>query len=275
MKENVIQVSVSAPDSLIEPVIALLAEVGYVAFEETASGVEAFIGEPVFDSEVLVEALSVLQGISYEKTVIPPKNWNAEWEANFQPVRIGQFCQIIPSFLVPAPEFTHTVLIEPKMAFGTGHHETTRLMVKQLEQLEVQSQEVLDMGCGTGILGILSLKMGAKTCLGIDIDPWSIENSRENGSLNAMTELHIQQGGAESIPDLLFDLILANINRNVLLQDIPRYAAHLRTGGNLILSGFYTHDEADLKAVCTAAGLVPKTQMIENDWCSLRVEKQL
>lgn len=273
MKDNYIQVSVSAPDSLTELIIALLADIGFEAFEETDAGLEAFIMEAHFDADELAETLSPFEDTSYTTAIVAAKNWNEEWEANFQPVHIGRFCQIIPSFMQPGPAFTYTLVIEPKMAFGTGHHETTRLMVRQLETLEPAGKKVLDMGCGTGVLGIMALKMGAKSCLGIDIDSWSIENSEENCQLNGVENLALLLGDASVIPDESFDLILANINRNVLLQDMGIYASRLRKGGVLAISGFYLADEEALREEGAKQQLQPVNRLVENNWCSLTFEK--
>jgi ribosomal protein L11 methyltransferase len=273
LKENFIQVSVSAPDSLAEAVIALLADIGFEAFEEKDGGVEAFARESLFDAAQLVETLSLLEGIDYTTTLIPPKNWNAEWESNFKPVQIGHYCQIIPSFMEPSPGFQHTLIIEPKMAFGTGHHETTRLMVRQIEKIDPVGKYVLDMGCGTGLLGIMAAKVGAKRCLGIDIDPWSIENSLENCQLNQVQNMDVRLGDASTLPDEQFDLILANINRNVLLQDIGAYTSRLCKGGVLAISGFYLADEETLLEAAKQQHLVPLGRLEENNWCSLTFEK--
>jgi ribosomal protein L11 methyltransferase len=269
LKENFIQVSVSAPDSLAEAVIALLADIGFEAFEEKDGGVDAFARESAFDADTLADTLSLLGGLSYTTAVIPPKNWNAEWESNFQPVHIDGFCQIIPSFMQPAPGFQYTLFIEPKMAFGTGHHETTRLMVRQMGAIDPMGKTVLDMGCGTGILGIMAAKMGAKRCLGIDIDAWSIENSQENCRLNEVNTMELRLGDAATIPEEQFDLILANINRNVLLQDIGTYAGRLKKGGVLAISGFYLADAEALLDAGKQQHLVPVSRLEENNWCSL------
>ncbi len=253
--------------------MALLADIGFEAFEEKETGVDAYVREQDFDAQQLADTLAPIGGIAYETALIPATNWNAEWEANFQPVHIGAFCQIIPSFMEPAPGFVHTLVIEPKMAFGTGHHETTRLMVQQLESLSPAGKVVLDMGCGTGILGIMAAKMGASRCVGIDIDLWSIENSGENCHLNGVENMEIRQGDAAAIPDEDFDLILANINRNVLLQDLSVYAGRLRPGGMLAISGFYLADEAALLEAGKHQQLRAMSRLTENNWCSLTFEK--
>lgn len=253
--------------------MALLADIGFEAFEEKETGVDAYVRERDFDAQHLADTLAPMGGIAYETAVIPAKNWNAEWESNFQPVQIGTFCQIIPSFMAPSPGFVHTLVIEPKMAFGTGHHETTRLMVQQIESLAPAGKVVLDMGCGTGILGIMAAKMGASRCVGIDIDLWSIENSGENCRLNGVENMEIRQGDAAAIPDEDFDLILANINRNVLLQDLPAYVGRLRPGGALAISGFYVADEPALLKAGEAQQLILRGRLTENNWCSLTFEK--
>ncbi|RMG55433.1 MAG: 50S ribosomal protein L11 methyltransferase [Bacteroidetes bacterium] len=258
-----------------EVLTALLAEAGFEAFESEGDRLVAYQAAHTYTSEQVDQVLSWLPDgpPAYETAHIPAVNWNARWEADFQPVVVDQFCQIVPSFHTPAPGIAYTILIDPKMSFGTGHHETTRLMVRQLAELEVRGKQVLDMGCGTGILGILAAKMGARSVLGIDIDAWSSENSLENISRNEVTGMEVRQGDVTAIPDLRYDLILANINRNVLLNDMTHYAKHLSEEGILVISGFYEWDREVLEEAAHQAGLRPGLCLAEGDWRSLRLDR--
>lgn len=263
--------AVTVTESLKEPVIALLAEIGFSAFEETANGVNAYIEAPQYDEDQLGEMLGLLDSDSVEwKTkMIPAKNWNAQWESDYDAVHVGKFCQIVPSFQTPLSGFSYTVLIDPKMSFGTGHHDTTRLMIGNMEPIDIKGKSVLDMGCGTGILGILATKMGATSVFAIDIDGWSVENTLENIELNQVSGIKVLQGDASAIPETQFDMILANINRNILVQDIPTYIKSLVPGGHLLISGFYQEDINTLLDICHRHQLEPIQTLESNNWISI------
>ena len=273
MKTAVIEAKVSVSQELREAVIALLAEIGFHAFEETEAGVDAYINAPGFDLSLFEQTLAALgkQTAHYHLNNLEPKNWNEVWEQNYQSIAIDNFCQIIPSFRKPESHFTHTIVIDPKMSFGTGHHQTTRLMMRHLQRLDIHGKTVLDMGCGTGILAILAAKMGASKVIGIDIDPWSIENARENSTRNKVLDVAITQGDVHQIPATIFDVILANINRNVLLEDIAEYAQKLSKKGQLILSGFYENDVASIRDCAQNAGLELAHQLNEDNWVALHL----
>ncbi|GAB4406398.1 MAG: 50S ribosomal protein L11 methyltransferase [Bacteroidia bacterium] len=256
---------------MCEPVQALLAEIGFEAFEDQPDGTSAYVPVTQFDRERLEDCLTVLE------TGLPPLsvhhhariNWNARWEADYPSVYVDSFCQIVPSFRAPLPGYAHTIIIDPKMSFGTGHHETTRLMIRQLARLAPAGQQVLDMGCGTGVLGILAARMGAAAVTAIDIDPWSVENCGENILLNDTPQVQVLLGDASALPTQTFDLILANINRNVLLADLPAYVNRLAKEGILVISGFYERDVPVLLQTCEALGLKPDHALGDNDWTSL------
>ncbi|MEZ4686228.1 MAG: 50S ribosomal protein L11 methyltransferase [Bacteroidia bacterium] len=194
-----------------------------------------------------------------------------DWEAAYESVKIDDFCQIVPSFHQPESGFTHTIHLDPKMSFGTGHHETTRIMVRQMKHIDFTGKRVLDMGCGTGVLGILALKLGAATVLGIDIDAWSAENGLENARRN-MVEMPIMLGDARAIPPEPFDIILANINRNVLLQDVGQYKKALKPEGTLLISGFLSRDLDLIKDTFKEYSLQPGMLIQEGDWLSLEFQ---
>lgn len=262
-----------APD-LQEMLAAWLETLGYESFEEKESELAAYIPAANWSETALKQVLMPFQdrigNISHEE--LPPENWNAIWEANYEAVEVGMFCQIVPSFRQPKPGFAHTLRIDPKMSFGTGHHETTQLMIRQMALLSFADQQVLDIGCGTGVLGILAMKMGTSSVVAIDIDPWSEENTRENARLNEVS-LAIRLGGAEAIPSQVFDIVLANINRNVLMTDMTVYAQHIAPGGHLIISGFYHKEVPMLLATAESLGLSAKDQAEQADWAALTLVK--
>ena len=233
--------------------ISQLGESGYESFVMSGTGFEAYIPEKDFQPEKLNGLFSpfpeVRVNINHE--VIPDKNWNKVWEKNyFKPIIIGKEVMIRSSVHKKNEGVKYDIIIDPEMAFGTGHHETTGLMIKFLPELDVKNKTVLDMGCGTGILGILCSKMGAKEITGIDIEEWAYNNARKNCRNNHVSNMKVLQGDAGLIGDNKYDVILANINRNILLNDLSGYSKALNQNGILLLSGFY---ESDLEAINTEA----------------------
>jgi ribosomal protein L11 methyltransferase len=271
--------SIVLPPALHDSAIALLAEIGYDTFEELPDSIKAYIPASDFEENALRETLDIFAATSdfqatYSLEKMQQQNWNAEWEASYESIEVEDFCQIVPSFRQPKAGFTYSIEITPKMSFGTGHHETTRLMIRQMRQMPIAATTVLDMGCGTGILGILALKMGAKSATLIDIDAWSEENSRENAALNGITDrAHILLGDATALPATQFDTILANINRNVLLTDAETYAAHLVPQGWLLLSGFYATDAPQILDCYQPLGFALVATVSENNWVALLLQK--
>ncbi|MEM6764130.1 MAG: 50S ribosomal protein L11 methyltransferase [Bacteroidota bacterium] len=264
-----LQVSIQASPPLQEALIAVLADVGFESFEEQEHLLLAYIPADEFRQSVFDHSLAPfsLKPSAITLTRIPPTNWNAVWESNFPPTEIAGFCQVVASFHSPKEGFDHTLLIDPKMAFGTGHHETTRLMIRQMKGLEWTGLSVLDMGCGTGILGMLAAKMGAKRITGIDIDENSTENTRENVLLNGGIQMDILTGDLTAIPaTAMYDVILANINRNVLLADIPYYKEHLHQKGKLIISGFLSSDQEQMEACLSKNSLQIIHRVKEGKW---------
>ena len=224
-----------------------LGEIGFDSFVPSEVGMDAYILQSKFDESELKNLLSDFPfeaSIDYKITPIKSKNWNEEWEKNyFQPIIIDEVCVVRGPFHPQFPHIPHQIVIEPKMAFGTGHHETTGMMLKHIIDTNVTNLRVLDMGCGTGILGILASMRGASDIVGIDIDQWSVDNTIENCSLNGIHNMSALLGDAALLNEMApFDLILANINRNILLEDIKHYVAVLKPGGSLIMSGFYADD---------------------------------
>ncbi|MCK0204253.1 50S ribosomal protein L11 methyltransferase [Ornithobacterium rhinotracheale] len=262
------------PQPFSEILIALLSQAEFESFEETATGLKAYILKDYDDEEFVKDQVAELDTaeIVYERTEIEPVNWNKEWESNFSPININDACYILAEFHEPHPDAPYEIVIQPKMSFGTGHHETTHLMVEYLLNLDLDQQSVLDMGTGTGILAILSKMRGAKSCLGIDIDEWSYENAVENAERNNV-EVSFIKGGAESIPDEKFDLVLANINKNILKADMPFYINALKPNAQLILSGLLDIDEQEMIQFVEGFGLNFVDKKERNEWIALRFEK--
>ncbi|MEO6848986.1 MAG: 50S ribosomal protein L11 methyltransferase [Mucilaginibacter sp.] len=226
-----------------------LAGIGFDTFEELEQGFKAYIPETDLNRELLDETLAPYHPVfnfSYEVNFIPQKNWNEVWESNFEPIQISDKVWVRATFHPPRPEFAYEIVIDPKMAFGTGHHETTSMMLELLLDADIADKKILDMGCGTGILAILAGKLGAVDITAIDYDPVCYESTIENASLNHVSSIKAMCGSKEVIPDQQFDIILANINRNILLDQMERYAEVLKPGGDIYFSGFYERPDLDI-----------------------------
>ena len=249
------------PDTEInrEILVAELGYIGYESFTETDELVEAYIPTADFSNDALIHLLPVdFPGfqLSITSEIIPDQNWNEVWEKNyFQPLVIADRCLIRAPFHTDYPKAEFEIVIEPGMAFGTGNHETTSLMIAEILKQDLVGKTVLDMGCGTGILSILASMRGAKSITGIDIDSWAISSTSENSVLNNVSNLEVIQGGVEALPDKKFDFIYANIQRNILLNDMPQYYKVLKRGGELLMSGFYTDDLEPIKVRAIELGL--------------------
>lgn len=257
-----------------EILMAELIEIGFDSFTEEHDGILAYIPTDLFKEEELKE-VTLLQNpeitISYTYKEMPNINWNEEWEKNFSPINIENQVSIRAEFH-ENQNLPHEIIIQPKMSFGTGHHATTYLMIQQMLDMNFENKTVLDMGCGTSVLAIFAKQMGAGRTVAIDIDEWSVENSIENAARNNV-ELDISQGTADNLGNEKFDIILANINRNILISDIPTYVSVLNDGGQLLLSGLCFFDVDDILEVCTAQKLTLKTKLQREEWVSLLLEK--
>ncbi len=241
--------TITTEDYQQDLLINTLGEIGFDTFEELEFGFKAYIPVDDFDRAVLDEALEAYRDMftfSYEITLIPQKNWNEVWESNFEPIAIKDKIFVRATFHEPRPEFEFEIVIDPKMAFGTGHHQTTSMMLELLLENDMAGKKVLDMGCGTGILAIMASKLGAKEVTAIDYDPVCFDSTVENAALNGIQNITALCGGKEVIPDEQFDVILANINRNILLDQVQRYSEVLKTDGELYLSGFYETPDLDI-----------------------------
>jgi len=262
----------------IEIVVAQLANLGFESFVEVENGVEAYIQQKDF-KEDLVNEISILKNknfnINITSEIIEDKNWNEVWEKSFEPITIENKCMIRADFHPPKKQMEYDIIINPKMSFGTGHHQTTYLMIKRLLQLDLQNKTVLDMGCGTGVLAILSKKKGAANVLAIDIDNWAYQNTIENIKFNKMDSISTQLGGAELLKKTKkFDVIFANINRNILLNDMENYKDCLNKKGKILMSGFFTSDKNLIIEKAKQLNLTLNYQDNKEDWSILEFDKK-
>lgn len=258
--------------------VAFLAENGFDSFENWEEGIEAYIPSEDFSEDELVEKITNFpyQGVELlSVNAIPDQNWNEEWEKNFfSPIVIGDECVIHSSFHKDVPQVQYDIQINPKMAFGTGHHATTSLIIAALLKAELRGKSLLDMGCGTAVLAILAAMRGAAPITAIDIDTWCVENAKENSQINKIENIDIRLGDARLLKGMHFDVILANINRNILLTDMKTYASCLNEQGELYLSGFYTEDIPILEAEALKHRLKTLEYKEKNNWAMMRLVKE-
>lgn len=256
----------------------LIAELGYAGFEsfvENEDGITAYISSEEYREDVL-DDIDILKSkefeISYTSTEIEQVNWNSEWEKNFQQIIVDEICAVRAPFH-ENPDTQFDIVIEPKMSFGTGHHATTHMMLQLILKEEWEGTSVLDMGCGTGVLAILTAMKGAKEIDAIDIDNWCYQNTMENVERNNCEYINVYEGSAELLKDRKYDRIIANINRNILLEDIPVYAKSLNDSGKLYLSGFYIEDIPSIKEKCEENGLQFEDNLERENWAAVRFIK--
>ena len=255
--------------------MAELAEVGFDSFEDTPTGIKAYIPKDSWNEQILQDIYLLSNPeftISYQITEIEQVNWNKEWEKNFSPIVVEDLCTVRANFH-PVPNTRYDIVITPKMSFGTGHHETTYMMLQQLLPLSLEGTKVLDMGCGTGILAIMAALRGARDITAIDIDPWCVENATENVQQNNCSFITIKEGDVSLIAGEQYNLILANINRNILLSDIPAYTQALLPQGLLLVSGFYEEDLPAIKEKCQEVGLTYLSHIERNHWVSAKFQR--
>lgn len=261
----------------------LMGEIGFESFEDTPDGLKGYIPADLLDTNSLKQVLETFPledvNITYTLSDTEDKNWNEAWEnTGFAPINIDNQVQVYDARTgrKPTDDSIINIGIEAKQAFGTGTHETTRMMIGAMLQLSLKGKRVLDCGCGTGILGIAALKLGAEAVVGFDIDEWSVKNTQHNAAINEVDNIEVFHGDAHVLSHVsgVFDVVLANINRNILLNDMPAYLEIMNAGSVLIISGFYEEDVKLLDEKANSLGLVKTSQKTDNHWCCLTFIKQ-
>lgn len=267
---------IEPPQPASEILIAELGMAGFESFVENEDGITAYIPKEEYEAETMT-GIHILQSnefdISFTQTEIEQVNWNVEWEKNFHPIIVNEKCGVRAPFH-PKPDVTYDIVIEPKMSFGTGHHATTHMMIEFLLEHDLEGKKVLDMGCGTGVLAIVAEKRGASQIDAIDIDNWCFQNTQENVERNECLKVEAFEGGAELLKDRQYDVIIANINRNILLEDMQEYDNSLNKGGELYLSGFYSKDIPVIREACEKQGLEYNDYKEREEWVALRFLKK-
>jgi ribosomal protein L11 methyltransferase len=255
-----------------EILIAELEELPFESFLETESGCIAYVQKQFWTDNIL-DGIAILENTAFKISFIIEEieqvNWNKEWENNFEPIDVDGKCHVRAPFH-PKTDAEFDIVIEPKMSFGTGHHETTHMMIQHLLSIEIAGLKTLDMGCGTAILAILAEMKGAKPIDAIDIDNWCYLNAVENAERNGCSEITVYEGEASLLINKKYDLIIANINRNILLNDMQIYVAALNPKGILLLSGFYKEDICVINASCVEKGLTFRNKLERNNWVALQ-----
>jgi len=273
-----IEIKVNCDVLFRDILIAEMGEIDFDSFVETEVGFDAYITEDKFSHPGLQQLFNNYRKqtkIWYELKKVPRVNWNEEWEKNYDPIQVGDDIYVRAIFHDPRPEFPYEIVINPKMSFGTGHHETTHQILALQLEVDFREKAVLDIGSGTGILAIMAHKLGAGEVSATDIDDWCIENSTENFGLNEVTPKYIKQGVIKSLGfEETFDIVLANINKNVLLEEMDEYARLTKSGGYLFLSGFYAYDEADILECTDALGFEKLKSTAKREWTAVLLKKK-
>ncbi len=271
-----IQYKVSCAQELTDILIALFGEYPFDTFEEEEAGMAAYIPAQKED-EATKNAIQLLQqqfGFQYERIFMPAQNWNEVWESNFEPIVVDDFCGLRAEFHPPISRVKYELLIQPKMAFGTGHHATTYQMIQQMQFIDFVGKRVLDYGCGTGVLAILASKQGATFVDAVDIDEWAYENTIENISINNSPTIHVVQGDLALVKDETYDVVLANITFSVISASLAALSLMIPSGGWLLTSGFYLGHGKMLMLQATDYGFQAVRESQRNDWACVVFQKQ-
>ena len=276
MQYTEVDIKIREVDPFTEIIIAKLNLIDYETFYENENGVKCYIKSQNFNKEKLLEVLdevSTKVSLEYYFNEIPQKNWNEEWEKNFDPIEINSKCYVRSKFHQSNDAYDNEIIITPKMSFGTGHHETTFLMLNEMYNLNFKEKLILDVGCGTGILSILSSQKGAKKVVGIDTDEWAYQNSLENSDLNGIDNINFFRGDLNIVLDSKFNIILANINTNVILDEISKYYDLLLKNGDLLISGFLKEDLAKISKAANEVGFKLINKKNKDKWFMMHLSK--
>lgn len=273
---NYLELQLAVSPEFAEILMAELAEIGFESFTEEAEGLNAYILVDQLDHEAieaLVARYSPLTPLTYTIAEIEKQNWNETWEQNYEPIEVNEQVRVRASFHPENKNFAYEIVINPKMSFGTGHHETTSMVLAHQLDIDHEDKHVLDVGSGTGILAIMAEKRGAAYVSAFDIEEWAAENARENVALNGCSRVVVRQGTIETEPPGSYEIVLANINRNILLREIPIYATFMPAQATLVISGFYEHDIPEIAAVAAEEGFGIVNVKTKNNWAALRLER--
>lgn len=273
-----LEFKIKCREEYTEILIAELAEVGFDSFLETEEGMSASISQDLFQKQDFDRVINKYRSgadISVEESLVQKVNWNEEWEKHYDPIEIGEEIYVRASFHAPRETVPHEIIINPKMSFGTGHHATTFLMLTHQLNVDHSGKRVIDIGSGTGILAIMAVKLGAEKVAALDIDEWCVENGNENFVLNGIGSIKMELGSIRDIaPPGTFDIALANINKNVLMDEMEVYGGLVKPGGRLLLSGFYEQDIPDIIRTAQTFGFKSHNQKTRDNWAALMMEKK-
>lgn len=267
---------INCKDEFKDNIIAELAEEDFEGFEENENGFSAFIPQSLFENKVFEKILTHynINPHSVPQNTIEQQNWNAQWEASFEPITIGKDIIVKAPFHLLDEHYKYEIIIQPKNTFGTGHHETTQLVLQMMLDTDFKNKSVFDFGCGTGVLSIFAAMLGADKIFAIDIDDWSAENIMENCSLNSVTNVEFKKSDLSIIEDKFFDVILANINKNILLSSFEKLSQMMNSNAQIIISGFYESDLDDLKNAAEKFNLNYRDHTTKNNWCAAKFVKK-
>jgi ribosomal protein L11 methyltransferase len=274
---NYLAINVQVSAEYTDILIAELSQIGFDTFQDTDHGFEGFAEDESMDRSAIIDIItrySQFTSINYSFRTIEKKNWNEEWEKSFSPVIIKNKCIVRATFHIAPQKYPYEIVINPKMSFGTGHHATTALMLEKQLGIDHTNKKIMDVGSGTGILAIMAEKLGASEVFAFDIEDWAVENAIENTKLNNCSRITVVQGDISMVEQgKLYDIVLANINRNVLLQQITAYGSHLAPNGTLLLSGFYDTDTEEIRLCGKDAGLTFRKMDLKDQWACIVMQK--
>tara|TARA_B100001142_G_C14286783_1_gene637234 strand:+ start:384 stop:1208 length:825 start_codon:yes stop_codon:yes gene_type:complete len=273
MQYTEVDIRLDSTEPFSDILVARLNEIGFESYIEDKKGLKAYIQTTSLNINILKEILAEIPDVSYEIKNLKTKNWNQYWENNFQPVYINDKCVIRADFHDDFADFEYQIIITPKMSFGTGHHETTFLLITEMFNIDFNDKVVLDMGTGTGILAVLASKLGAKSIVGVDFDEWAYNNAHENAKLNAISNIHLLHGDVDLIASQKFDIIIANINRNTILKDLTCYVRSMNKKCDILLSGFLEEDSLVILERSEELGLDLVVSKHKNKWKMLHLKR--